>query len=161
MRHFRSPALAALVASSLHRARRLFRSSHADRSDAFSRPPSSRTMRSLPSSPPHSIARAASFVPRTPIALTPPSARRARVLCAPCPRRLLAPSRAPPLSFLASRSCRRTKHASPALAALFASFLHRTRRHFRSPRADAPPSPPPPILSRLLHLHLPLQCVSM
>ena len=106
-RQFRSPpselapsALAALVASSLHRARR----PRADRADASSSPPSSRSLRSPPSSRPRSIARAATFVPRAPIALTPPSAHRARVLCARRPRRVLSPSRSPPLSFPSRRS---------------------------------------------------------
>ena len=64
------------------------------------RHPSSRPLRSPPSSRPHSIARAA----RAPIAPTPPPARRARALYARLPRRVHAPSRAPPPSFPARRS---------------------------------------------------------
>jgi hypothetical protein len=84
--------LASLVASTLHRARRHFRSPRADRANASFRPPSSRPLRSPPSPRPHSIALAATFVSLAPIAsiLADDSASRlpiARVFC-PCrPRR--------------------------------------------------------------------------
>ena len=96
------------------------------------RHPSSRPLRSPPSPRPHSIARAA----RAPIAPTPPPARRARALYARLPRRVLAPSRAPPARRSRRRLLQTAELALSTLASLVASTLHRARRHFCSPRAD-------------------------